>query len=83
MGMSGDTIELYRRWQQMLARYGDADVTMSAFLKLADRIEHDPFLDQRGFEATLERLHRQAYPIASSRPPRLRQAEELESFLED
>jgi hypothetical protein len=78
-----DLVEIYLQWQSALARWGCTPATDRIFWRLAREIEHDPFLNTRGFEATLERLHRQAYPIASSRPPRLRQAEELVTFLED
>jgi hypothetical protein len=40
-------------------------------LKLAKLIEVNPFFNNEAFEATLERLHRAAYPVASTRPARL------------
>jgi hypothetical protein len=82
MTRNDDLVETYLRWQQLLARYGATELANDAFLQLADQIERDPFLDSRGFEAVLDRLHVAAFPNASTRPPRL-QAEQLETFLED
>jgi hypothetical protein len=68
---TGAAIEAYKLWQELLAKHGDTHVATDAFFRLAAEIESDPFLDVRGFEATLERLHRAAFPQASTRPPRL------------
>ena len=75
-------IELYRDWQSALRDYGCTHVATDAFFELAKLIEADPFLDVQGFTAVLDRLHRQAYPEAKSRPPRLHTGE-LQSILED
>ena len=74
-------VELYRRWQDALARYGVTDVAADLFLELCRHIEQDPCLDVEGFEAVLEQLHVRAFPNASTRPPRLT-AGEIVSILE-
>ena len=64
-------IALYRDWQSALARYGVTHVTTDLFWRLCRHIEANPFLDNEGFDAALERLHDQAFPNAATRPPRL------------
>jgi hypothetical protein len=64
-------IALYRDWQDALSHYGVTHVATDLFFELCRHIEADPFLDAQGFEAALERLHDQAYPVASTRPARL------------
>jgi hypothetical protein len=61
MNASDELIELYRDWQHALARYGDTHYTADLFFELSKLIEADPFLDNEGFEAALERLHRVAF----------------------
>ena len=51
-----DKVELYRQWQDALARYGDTRVATDLFFELTKQIEASPFLDVQGFEAVLERL---------------------------
>ena len=68
---SGTVIERYLSWQTALARHGCTPFTEGIFFELCREIEHDPFLDGQGFQSVLERLHVQAYPVASTRPPRL------------
>ena len=82
MTISENPVELYRRWQELLARYGDADVTTDAFSGSLIRSEADPFLDVDGFERILDQLHVKAFPDAKTRPPRL-YAHELEDVRED
>ena len=68
---TGSVISLYVEYQTGLANHGDTAHTRDLFFRLAKLIEADPFLDNEGFDAALERLHRAAYPVASTRPPRL------------
>ena len=64
-------IEAYGDWQTALRDHGCTAHAEGIFFELCSLIEADPFLDVQGFEAVLERLHDLAYPVASTRPPRL------------
>jgi hypothetical protein len=71
MRTTGVAIELYRSWQDALARHGVTHVAADIFYELCRHIESDPCLDSEGFQSVLERLHVRAFPQASTRPPRL------------
>jgi hypothetical protein len=75
------SIQAYLEWQNALSRYGVTQLATDAFFRLAREIEANQFLDNEGFDRALERLHRAAYPVAATRPPRLT-AGEIETILE-
>ena len=66
-----DAVTIYRDWQVALCRYGDTHVAAEHLSALAHALEINPWVQRELFEATLETLHRQAWPVATSRPHRL------------
>ena len=48
MNASDKLVELYRLWQDALARYGDTHVEADLFFELSRHIEEDPWLDNGG-----------------------------------
>ena len=44
---------------------------VTSFHKLCRHVEPDPALDREAFEDCLEEIHKQAFPEAHGRPPRL------------
>ena len=66
-----EAVEKYREWQESLRRHGISHYANSLFLDLCREVDRDPFLDVCGFEVALDRIHAAAYPVSSTRPPRL------------
>jgi hypothetical protein len=73
-------VDLYRSWQDALARHGDGPYAADLFHELAQHIECNVYLDKEGFQSVLEQLHAAAFPTNAQ--PRLVGAEADADILE-
>ena len=75
-------VEPWRDYQRALAQHGDTQYTHDLLFDLLDAIRVS-LLQPEKLDFVFERLHREAWPDAAHRPPRMHIGELECSILED